>query len=520
MCGSGTLLIEAAMIAADIAPGLQRNHYGFIGWKQHDQKLWDALVEDAQQRKVVGLQSIPVIRGYDLDARAVRSAQDNIIAAGLGDHIQVSRSDISDLKVDGSAKNGLLIVNPPYGQRMDADQGLASLYSTLGKTIRRFSSWHCAVFTGNPSLTHRFRQSPDSTTELNNGELACKLFTYRPAIAPKFQEEISSDTSQSGANQAGKEMLVNRLNKNMKSLRGWAKSAGVDCYRIYDADLPEYAAAIDLFPGTDGIMRVHVQEYAAPKTIETALAAQRLQQLVDVLPNILACDRRQIHVKVRTRQRGTEQYEKMARREEFHPVHEQPCQLLVNLADYHDCGLFLDHRKVRQKIHKLAKGKRFLNLFAYTGAASVHAASGGASVVTTIDMSNAYLDWAKKNFALNSLPVNDDDFVRADCLEWLDQVNSNDKYDLILLDPPTFSNSKRMSSTWDVQRDHATMITKTMAHLNDDGLLLFSTNRQRFKLDQSVEAAFSCREISKQTIPRDFNRNARIHRCWEIQFCP
>jgi len=222
---------------------------------------------------------------------------------------------------------------------------------------------------------------------------------------------------------------------------------------------------------------------------------------------------------VRARQRGNTQYEKMARREAYHMVREYTSRLLINVHDYHDCGLFLDHRKVRQKIHKMAQGKHFLNLFAYTGAASVHAALGGAQSVTTVDMSNAYLAWAQRNFAANDLSGEQYHFVREDCLVWLANasVEQAAHYDVILLDPPTFSNSKRMSDTWDVQRDHESLISQTMRCLSPGGTLIFSCNRQRFKLDDALEKLYHCREISKQTVPRDFSRHARIHRCWEIR---
>ncbi len=515
MCGSGTLLIEAAMMAADIAPGLKRSHYGFIGWRQHDATLWQALREDATQRRDTGISSLPAIYGVDIDARAVGIANNNIANIGLGEHIQVTRGNIETYTPKTLSSTGLLVVNPPYGKRMDAETGLGKLYSALGRTIRKHPGWHAAVFTGNPAMAHRLKLTTNASKNLNNGEIACKLQCYKVDTSTPTN---ATDTQEHHATTDGATMFANRLAKNLKSLGAWAKSAGVHCYRVYDADLPEYAVAIDLYPGQDAILRVHVQEYAAPKTVDAQRAEQRLQNIMAVIPTTLNCDPRQIYLKVRTRQRGSEQYQKLARRGQYHAVAEADCQLLVNMADYHDCGLFLDHRKVRRKIHALAAGKRVLNLFAYTGAASVHAAKGGARHVTTVDMSSTYLDWAKRNFALNGLSGDKYTFIRADCLAWLNQAPEEQQYDVILLDPPTFSNSKNMSTSWDVQRDHADLIACTMARLNDGGRLLFSTNRQRFKLDSAVESHFSCREISKQTVPRDFARNPRIHRCWEITY--
>jgi len=412
MCGSGTLLIEAAMIAGDIAPGLNRTHYGFTGWGQHDAEAWQTLREEAESRRRAGLSSIPAIYGFDIDGKVLVSAADNVAAAGLREHICIEKRDVDSFRFDSSIERGLLVVNPPYGVRMDADRGLAKLYSTLGKAIRRQQGWRAAVFTGNPSLTHRFRLTPSESINLNNGELACKLQLYRVSenSAPIAPEITASPTGD------GSIMFANRLTKNRKTMGSWAKSAGVDCYRVYDADLPEYAVAIDLYPGTDAILRVHVQEYAAPQTVDAGRARHRLQQIMDAIPSLLDCDARQVYLKVSARQRGAEQYRKIARREEYHEVLEAGCHLLVNLADYHDCGLFLDHRKVRLRIGKLARGKRVLNLFAYTGAASVHAALGGASQVTTVDMSATYLDWAKKNFTVNGLLVEDFEFLREDCI--------------------------------------------------------------------------------------------------------
>ena len=515
MCGSGTLLIEAALMAADVAPGLNRTQFGFSSWKQHDDALWQTILEEARTRRENGLRQLPDIHGSDISSKSVNAARENLQAAGLGDSILIEKSDIADCEPGESQNPGLIIMNPPYGERLDAEGGLPQLYTSIGKLMRRAAGWQVAVFTGNPTLTHRFRSTPVSTQSLNNGDIACKLLVFSPTT----NDVAKTDGRGSQANRVdGVDMFANRLAKNLKSLRGWAKSAGVECFRVYDADLPEFAIAIDLYPGCDGILRVHVQEYAAPKTVDADLAASRRDAAVSLLPKVLACDPRQIFVKVRTRQRGDQQYEKLARREEFHPVSEGKSRLLVNLSDYHDCGLFLDHRKVRQRISALAQNKRVLNLFCYTGAASVQAAMAGASHVTSIDMSNAYLDWAKENFRENDLDIDQHTFIREDCLEWLESTADGQSFDVILLDPPTFSNSKRMSSTWDVQRDHAGIIEKTMARLTRDGVLLFSTNRKRFKLATELAQRFQCHDISKKTVPRDFARNPNIHHCWEVSF--
>ena len=522
MCGSGTLLIEAATIAADIAPALQREQagsaaWGFSNWRRHQPEVWKALVEEARQRRCTGLKLLTQIVGSDQNPKLVNIAKANITAAGLGDYIRVHCADIAQLDVDASQR-GLIITNPPYGERLNTDGTLAALYSSMGQAFRCALNWRIAVFSGNPALAYRFRLPQRSALALKNGAIACRLLMYQVPVTALGEGD--STTNQPVCSESAKSavaMFTQRLKKNKKSLSSWCKSTAVSCYRIYDADLPDFALAIDLFNCLDGLTRVHLQEYAPPKTVDADRAKQRLDAALKALPTVLECDPQQIHVKVRYRQRGNTQYKKLARRDEFHAVEEGGCKLWVNFVDYQDCGLFLDHRKVRQKIYKLARGKRFLNLFAYTGAASVYAALGGARSVTSVDMSSAYLDWMQKNFGLNQLAPSHYEFILADCLQWLQAAQENARrYDLILLDPPTFSNSKRMDQTWEVQRDHAAMIHQAMHLLADDGLLLFSCNRKKFALDDALQRSLACREISRQTVSRDFLQSRVTHRCWAI----
>jgi 23S rRNA (guanine2445-N2)-methyltransferase / 23S rRNA (guanine2069-N7)-methyltransferase len=312
-------------------------------------------------------------------------------------------------------------------------------------------------------------------------------------------------------------MFANRLRKNLKNLGKWARREGIDCFRVYDADLPEYALAIDLYHGEK--RWAHVQEYQAPKSVDPEKAMQRLQEALTVLPEVLEIPRGQVFFKVRRRQKGTAQYEKLADAKHFHEVREGNCRLLVNFADYLDTGLFLDHRITRQMIETEAKDKRFLNLFAYTGAATVHAAVGGARTTTTVDMSKTYLEWARRNMALNGLRDKAHQFIQADCTRWLESEAKRAKlrFDLIFLDPPTFSTSKRMEDKFDVQSDHVALIRNAMALLEEGGLLVFSNNFRRFKLDETALSDLNIEEISTKTLPKDFARNPHIHRCWHIR---
>ena len=515
MCGSGTLLIEAAMIAGDIAPGLSRDYFGFLGWRRHDAALWQQLLDEATTRRNEGLGQIPPIRGYDSNPDALQSSLSNIQQAGLSDHIRVVQQDLLAQTPEACADTGLLIVNPPYGERLGEVNTLRPLYARLGALLREsLAGWQLAVFTGNPELAAQIGQPSRRPITLFNGPLECQLFRYDACSARSPAHTPDAPTVYS----EGAQMLANRLRKNMKNLGKWAKREGIDCYRLYDADLPEYALAIDLYQGEQ--RWAHVQEYQAPATVDPERASARLQEALAVLPELLEIPAERVIFKVRKRQKGKAQYDKLAEHQHFIEVREGPCRLLVNLTDYLDTGLFLDHRPTRLMIGQLAARKRFLNLFAYTGVATVHAALGGATTTTTVDMSNTYLDWARRNMALNQQVGNQHRYIQADCNEWLASQAKGPgrgRYDLIFLDPPTFSSSKRMEESFDVQRDHPQLIHHAMALLASEGTLIFSNNFRRFRLDPALETAFEIEEISRQTLPQDFARNPHIHRCWRIR---
>jgi 23S rRNA (guanine2445-N2)-methyltransferase / 23S rRNA (guanine2069-N7)-methyltransferase len=517
MCGSGTFLIEGAMIAADIAPGLYRDYFGFLGWRRHDDALWQQLLEEAEARREAGLGKLPPIVGRDKDAQSFRAAEANIAAAGLADYIDIAQQDLTQQLPEAPAEHGLLVVNPPYGERLGEVNALRPLYARLGELMRGpLSQWQLALFTANPELAAQLGMKSRKPLTLFNGPIECRLFRYEPQPATDQTAATAIDTALAASE--GARMVANRLRKNLKNIGKWARREGIDCYRIYDADLPEYALAIDLYHGDK--RWVHVQEYQAPKTVDPERAMQRLQEALAVLPEVFEVPPEQIFFKVRRRQKGTAQYEKLADSKHFHAVREGNCRLWVNFSDYLDTGLFLDHRTTRQMLEERAKDRRFLNLFAYTGAATVHAAVGGARKTTTVDMSKTYLEWARRNLELNGLDGKRHELIQADCTEWLAREASRPKprreYDLIFLDPPTFSSSKRMSAAFDVQRDHVALIRHAMALLAPGGELFFSNNFRRFKLDAASLSDYAIEEISRQTLPRDFERNPHIHACWRI----
>jgi 23S rRNA (guanine2445-N2)-methyltransferase / 23S rRNA (guanine2069-N7)-methyltransferase len=527
MCGSGTLLLEGAMIAADYAPGLLRDYFGFIGWKKHDAGCWKKLRIEAQQRKKAGLEKLPVIVGFDQNRHTVNAALTHIANAGLQNKIHVERHDIEDAEPAESWKPGLLICNPPYGERLGDEQETAELYKKFGESLKaHFIGWKAAMIISNPELGFRLGIRSQKPITLYNGALECKLLRLNIEennfFIPKAktqEERITQATETSITRQAdaGAEMFANRLKKNLKKLSRWARHNHITCYRVYDADLPEYAAAVDIYQGEQ--TWVNIQEYEPPKSIDQHKADQRLAGLLAEIPQVLGVNREQVFLKIRRKQKSADQYEKHGDQGRFHIIEEGGCKLLVNFEDYLDTGLFLDHRPIRLLISQQAKDKRFLNLFAYTGSATVHAAVGGAKSTTTVDMSNTYINWAKNNMALNK-STGEHEFIQADCLEWLDHEAGQPRsrqYDLIFLDPPTFSNSKRMDDVFDIQNDHVQLIKNAVALLAPDGVLYFSTNFRRFKIDQSALSGLTLEDITTATIPEDFSRNPRIHYCWRIQ---
>ena len=516
MCGGGTLLIEGALMAADIAPGLLRDYFGFQGWRGHDTALWSELIAEARQRRADGLRQLTTLYGFDADPRAVEAARHNAATAGLTPHILIEQREVRALLAPPTDTPGLLAVNPPYGERLGETEALKPLYAELGAKLKEhFGGWRTAVLTADPELGKGMGIRARKRYVLFNGALECKLlcFDVTPEwfITPRPAED---DLPLS----PGAEMLVNRLRKNLKTLGRWADKEQVSCYRLYDADLPEYAVAVDVYHGEK--LWVHVQEYAAPASIDPQKAEARLRDALRAIPVALDIPREQLFFKIRQRQKGSAQYQASDETGEFHEVREGPCRLLVNFTAYLDTGLFLDHRPVRTLIRELARGKEFLNLFAYTGSASVHAAAGGATGTTSVDMSHTYLEWARRNMALNGYIGKQHRYIQTDCVQWLAAQSASanrQRYGLILLDPPTFSNSKRMEGNFDVQRDHVTFIRQAVALLAPGGTLLFSTNYRRFKLDNAALADLQVEDISRAMLPEDFARNPRIHQVWRIQ---
>jgi 23S rRNA (guanine2445-N2)-methyltransferase / 23S rRNA (guanine2069-N7)-methyltransferase len=519
MCGSGTLVIEAALMALDIAPGLLRSYFGFIGWRGHDRELWQRLVEEARARREATASRRIVLRGYDSDAAAIRAANENSERAKLRGFVHFERRDLEELVNQSTVATGLLATNPPYGERIGDQERLTALYGTLGQKMREnFQGWKAAVLTGNPPLAKAIGIDARRSHTLFNGRIECRLLRFdvtpedfrQPRRPPPDAAEIRA--------RPGAQMFANRLRKNLKSALDWAQREAIDCFRIYDADMPEYAFAIDQYGDGAGNRWVVVQEYAPPRTVDAKAARQRRDEALAVIPHELDIATERMFVRERRQQKQGTQYEKLAREREFDVVREQPYRFFVNFTDYLDTGLFLDHRPTRRLIGELVNGKRFLNLFAYTGTATVYAAGGGATASTTVDMSRTYLDWAKRNLALNELATPAHGFVQANCLTWLEeQRTAARRWDVMFIDPPTHSRSKRMTEDFDVQRDHVKLLNLARELLTPRGTIVFSNNYTRFKLDAAALAAFEIEDISRNTVPEDFIRNPRIHSCFLLR---
>ena len=523
MCGSGTLLLEAALMALDRAPGLSRRQFGFTGWLGHDAAQWAAIRGEAEARSRMNDGEIE-IRGYDADIRAVRRAQENIARLGLEEIVRIRCKSLAEVRrpTHRTLPSGLLVMNPPWGERMGESGALPHLYSAIGDVMsREFIGWEGLVLTSDLSLGKAVGLRAHKRRRFNNGrlELHCLQFKLdadnrfkpleRSGPSPALPATAPETGGEEVALSSGALSLANRLRKNLRRLKPWVKQGNIRCYRLYDRDIPEYSVAIDWYDG-----HLHVAEYQAPKAIPENKAAEHLREVLCALQAVFnIADGSSIALKTRSRQRGRDQYQRLGAGESRIIVQEGAAKLLINLHDYLDTGLFLDHRPLRHWLGQQSKGKHFLNLFSYTGVATLHAALGGATTSTSVDSSATYLEWFRENLALNGLSERQHRSVKADVRQWLQEDSRT--YDVIMLDPPSFSNSKGQAD-FDIQADHKSLLDMAMARLTPDGVLYFSTNRRKFELDPEVRSIWRLEDVTTASIPPDFSRSARIHHCWKI----
>lgn len=549
-CGSGTLVLEAAMMATDRAPGLSRDYWGFEGNADFDAEAFDALLADADDRFEAGLKSAPCMVGSDIDPRAIEIAKGNARRAGLADVVQFDCANVSELSdtlkrfgIDTQTP-GFIACNPPYGVRLLRDS-LDAFYSELSKGLDCLSdAWRMCVISPDSLIDSSLGYDTQRSLSVYNGALEAVLRDYQLGTSCKQAlrvvtldgREITVTVSSGHA-----EQFAARLRKMIKARRKWATKNNIHAYRVYDADLPDYAVSVDVFEekGTQNIY-VLVSEYQAPKEVDPQKAARRFNDACAVAQALFEVPDDRLFTRVRRQDRGGSQYRKESHQSYSIIVEEEGLPIEVDLSGYLDTGLFLDHRITRSLVGNMAQGKRFLNLFAYTGVATLHAAAQGASRTTTVDMSQTYLDWARRNMQRAGFTGQAHRFIRADVLSWVENqakqqiqsdtatagsvgvagaADSTDRYDVVFLDPPTFSNSKTMGKrTWDIQRDHVKLLSNVVDLVAPGGTIVFSGNLRSFKLDEQEVSnlGLAIENITAQTIPEDFSRNPRIHFCYVL----
>jgi 23S rRNA (guanine2445-N2)-methyltransferase / 23S rRNA (guanine2069-N7)-methyltransferase len=536
-CGSGTIPIEAALLGRNIAPGLNRE-FTAEAWPTLNAQLWQQARDEARSRARPSLTER--LLGYDIDAEALSLARYHAEQAGVSDDIHWQQRPFSELRA--KAEYGCIVTNPPYGERMGDEREIEELYRTFPIVLRRLPTWSHFILSSRRDLERLVGQEADRRRKLFNGPLECTFYQFFGPRPPRNWEgeaptepERANDGGSAGASPSHRaekrkretapstpafgglresafrqaEEFANRLRNRARHLRRWPKR-GITCYRLYERDVPDVPLVVDRYEDA-----LHIAEFARPHERSAAQHADWLDLMCRTAGEVLDVPRERIFRKYRERQRGDDQYERISHGEARFVVQEGGLKFLVNLSDYVDTGLFLDHRITRQMVREAAAGKRFLNLFAYTGTFTVYTAAGGATATTTVDKSATYIDWARENLNVNDMDGPQHHFVRSDIRSFIDSLTSADQWDLAVVDPPTFSNTKGLEDDWDVQRDHADLLRRMAAYISPGGFVFFSTNFRRFHLDETALGDYAVRDITKQTIPEDF-RNKRIHQCWKL----
>lgn len=521
-CGSGTIAIEAALIGRGVAPGVNREficeHWPRLagqGWKE---------VRDAAHK--IARPSLPErIQATDISEEALSLARYHAQQAGVAEDIHFQRRDFQE--ISSKRDYGCLITNPPYGERLGEQREIAAMYETMPSVFRRLKTWSHYVLSARDDFEKLVGQTANKRRKLYNGRLECTFYQFhgpRPGKDKRSQQSTQEPSSESPTEappqafgglrpeaQRQASEFANRLRSRARHLRRWPTKRGITCYRLYERDIPEAPLVVDRYEDA-----LHITEYERPHDRTPAEHADWLDLMARTAAEALEVDRRSVFLKRRERQRGDVQHTRVDNRRDYRVVNEGGLKFRVNLSDYVDTGLFLDHRLTRDRVRSEAEGKRFLNLFAYTGSFSVYARDGGATATTTVDLSANYLEWAEENLRLNDFAVGTDHrIVRADAREFVGSLPNEPLYDLAVVDPPTFSNSKRLDEDWETQRDAVPLLNELAERMSPGGVVYFSTNFRRFKLDEDALVAYAIREISKQTVPEDF-RNKRVHRCWRL----
>ena len=575
-CGTGTIPIEAAMMGMKIAPGINRD-FSASGWHQISFDIWKQARDEA--RDSIDRDIKMDILAADTDEESLSMARYHARLAGVELQIRFEQQPFESLEHD--REYGCLVTNPPYGERLQQQDALVPLYEQFPSVMQKLPTWSLFVITSYERFEKVVEKRATRRRKLFNGRLECMYYQFlgpRPPrdffdLPPEAEStEMSSEGSQlpqaasvtevekreapvnvphglSLAEQLGAtprtestteppsradleeaaepkpvfgglqdkdreqaQLFTNRLKKRARHLRRWPTRRGITCFRIYERDIPEIPLVVDRYEDA-----VHITEYERPHERSLSRHSAWLQLMKTTAAKTLGVPVQQVFLKKRQKRRQGDQYEKIGDQKKMRTVSEGELKFLVNLSDYVDTGLFLDHRVTRSMVRDQAEGKSVLNLFAYTGSFTVYAADGGATATMTVDLSKNYLSWAQENLKLNGLDGPQHRFVAGDSIEFLLKAVKDPKqrFDLVVVDPPTFSNSKRTEDDWDVQEQHVEMLDLVSQVLNPSGVVYFSTNFRKFKPRLAELSQFESIEISSKTVPEDF-RNRKIHRCWKM----
>ncbi len=501
MCGSGTLLTEGWQMACDMAPNAQFKSHALFSWRHFDAHQWTQLMIEAENREAAGLASFKgQVIGVDHHKDSVALANDNLSHMAHNKRISFQYQTLDKFRIP--PRQNLVVCNPPYGVRLQKNH-LSSWQQLSAWLEQKAQGAKAAVLTPDAAKGWLLGYREHHVYALMNGALSIQLRLFDI----NKENKLNAPKDQLFVLPASAQMLANRLKKNMAKLTPWAERNGVEAFRVYDADIPEYAFAIDKYRN-----HINIQEYQAPKTIAESKAKAHLEQAMLAVQSVLQPVTDKIHLKTRQKQKQNDQYSKLDMDAARFVVNEGPRKYLIDLGKYLDTGLFLDHRWLRNHVQRISKGQSVLNLFCYTGAISVAAGMGGAAQVTSVDTSKTYLKWCEENFKINDLNVKHDVF-RADVMKHLTFDNS--LHDIIIADPPTYSNSHSRETDWDVQRDHVELIQACAKKLKPGGTIYFSNNFRKFKLDASLQSAFVIKNISNKSMDLDF-KGSKIHHCFEI----
>ena len=527
MCGSGTFLIEAALAVWGMTPAMRERRLGSPGWRGHDTSARAAIMDSAPHSWLdePPARGAITLFGQDRDPLQLAAAHANIEAAGLGEAVEIHHADSLKAPCPEALEGidtGLLISNVPFGQRVESAGDEADWTRVCSRWIRCLPNWYWGILRGGETDMTWPLRFDKRLTVIHGGDEAEFLrgqFSEKSLRQPAGPHALAGRLiAQGREGERSAEDFANRLKKNWKQRQSLLKQ-GDNALRLYDADLPDFKLAVDYYRTENGEAWLDIQEYQAPRQIDPQKARARLAAAVAAAVDTLDIDEDCVVVRQRARQSGRQQYGRFGGEHIERVIRERDSRLMINLTDYLDVGLFIDHRLVRDRLADLARGRHLLNLFCYTASASVRAAVGGARATTSVDLSNTYLDWAERNFELNSIKVNGaHQLIRADVLRWLEQAaRSGMRFDVIFLDPPSFSNSKAMEDDLDIQRDHPALIEACMRLLEADGVLVFSNNRKGFTLNPRVENRFQTHDISRKTLPKDFSRTPERRFVCEIR---